>query len=702
MAAASPVSSQQNNTRESISDEAFAYGAHEYPPSEQRHEPGQMYYTTLFYSGSISLNEFIHQRFCAIYPVHRWAHDSVIRALLFLTFTRLDRLPTVDEVCSIFILAKDLRKTLPNDLWMNISNVLNEHSISQWREHHKEDTPQNLQPPPFKPSTALERCLCLILTASTVSLRSFGDFPVGDEVDMFIVDPLRDNRDADELWRLPSIGHSPKTAPLNKLPDVPSASCTCGSCQAQSAKIQKNTSRFRVAYSALVREGQRRGCQALEEAWEPFLIETEEWFEASIVRVQATSEILPSDDRMGPMVIDAINRLGIRLGQEISTREVMRLLATLRLPFFSASEEKPLPRPLLPSELGYVSNSVGDSPVELAVILGGNLLPELAGFSLDHPRSLAIVLSSDDCSIQRVQYINPNGITMPLCPTPDKAFHTPTHHTNPNFRLPDDEEAESVDETGKFAIHLSNKATDGFPIFSFDPAHEPGHGSWQAMKLSASFAGTNFETWWRPTVFLGRRCPHSDLHGKATRCSLNARDVLLQWRTSSSMLDQEIEQLLESRPIKPVSSYYKQQVTELTGNDDTRYLGDLNDKEALKAHNQWVEDTNKWHHSYTQALTATVSHKAELLKQSGGPFERHKAILIRCSQEDELKPLVFLSASCGRKVYMINYDECWDCACQEMLREGYAVGIATNIQMISTCHECEAAKERAADIIAGR
>ncbi|KZS97289.1 hypothetical protein SISNIDRAFT_249223 [Sistotremastrum niveocremeum HHB9708] len=192
-------------------------------------------------------------------------------------------------------------------------------------------------------------------------------------------------------------------------------------------------------------------------------------------------------------------------------------------------------------------------------------------------------------------------------------------------------------------VELSRFEHDGFPLFSL----------WTGDKEKSR----SFETWWRPYVSIGQKCDHSDLYGQGIRCSMTCRDTLCQLKGPSPPFSERLE-VLRSRL-----------------DDEPRLQKDL-----------------------AQLLLNELDARTGRLKERGGPFERNRAMMVRCNDEDPILPLVLLGASCGRRFYLLHHQECWDCACLRMQEDFCTVGIALGTSRFTTCDACLLDTERAEHI----
>jgi len=57
-------------------------------------------------------------------------------------------------------------------------------------------------------------------------------------------------------------------------------------------------------------------------------------------------------------------------------------------------------------------------------------------------------------------------------------------------------------------------------------------------------------------------------------------------------------------------------------------------------------------------------------------------------------PIVLIAGALSKKVYVIHVQECWHCACAQMLRNYCTVGIAMDTKIHSKCGSCITTEER--------
>ncbi|KZT35946.1 hypothetical protein SISSUDRAFT_1130737 [Sistotremastrum suecicum HHB10207 ss-3] len=721
-----PISSRISSTSRLLAHDHRIYGYSDFqtPPVEAlaaSYTLNKNYYQSVLEDREIHVNNFIHQRFCSIYRVHSWAHDGLIRALIFSTFVRLGRLPDPSELAAIFVLVKDLRQSrLSDDVFSLVIPYLRDQNMTQWRAF-SDDNPSEL---PLATLSQFPKSLLLAFVDISKSKDYDLDFSPCQQIRAFLADPLFESWESEETWELPEIGHSLFIHPENQLPPLNTKICKCGQCDAIQRRVEKNSAHFRHVYFRIVDAGIRRGCQALQLSWEPLLQRAEGWLDEAMHRVQCDAEAFPTNaPRLGPAIVDAARWLIILIGRPLSTPNLLRLVTCLR--GYATSDPIPLKSTFdpEPDDLGYLiwvpagtesdSGSDNESQSSLSdvpeLVAGGNWLPELSVNPLDNASSKILIISHADVySVKTAPTVMDDqydlALQMPRHPSPDKPFHLPTRH-NDIFQPEVQSEGASV-ESPAVEIHVSRQETHLFPVISLLRISSGSlfHHKRVAVKLSTSIGSRTVETVWRPEIFLGRRCEHRELYRTANRCSLSATEVLHQVRPGLPTYEEECSRLIEAIPRKPASDPEARREDESVSSDDEDdddYWGEHDDEEAKASHSLWLRSRIQWRHEVEDMVLRQASRQTVQLRAQGGPFESRKALMIRVNEEEHLRPLIILAASSGRRTYLIDYQECWDCASQRMMTAQCSVGIATGVTQLSTCDTCILAAERAREIAEG-
>ncbi|KZS96752.1 hypothetical protein SISNIDRAFT_547499 [Sistotremastrum niveocremeum HHB9708] len=682
-----------------LSRQLFCYS--EYHPTEfsrAKYDPDTSYYRSIYDDHAVSSDAFFHERFCTIYPVHKWAHDPFIRALLFSLLSGQDTLPSIDQVCAVFVLAKDLRLKTSNDIWDIIVPLLLTSAAQDFKSAHW-GVVSRAWAPDIKSLSPFSRSMLLIIIDCTKpGIARAQNRDIDSAIDYYVrlFMHLWDTwiLGVDEAWRLPNVGPAALEHQTNNLPRLNTSSCTCGVCSSVEDRLGKRNVRFRRLYWQLIEEAEERGCSALEEAWDPFLEEAESWLEYLCVRIQSSADILGAKRRLGPLIFDSANALRVAIGSNLSTRLLLLLLATIRSPVvyepIKVLGDLREAAHLSKDYIGYLLISRG-SDLDDEVLVGGDWLPKFDGGNLDEERSEAWMLSkvnNYDVKCRQLEHIV--QLCMPTHPSLDLPWYLPQRHEDLLFEDIDQKELTTAPEDASAEIarvvfEVAYAPIEGFPLFSIKQGYSTSEWT-QAVKLSTYFSGRLIETAWRPVVFHGRKCPHDDLWQVGNRCSMSTEDVLLQVLPVSEEFAKDLEEFKKEIP------------------DCTKYGGKCWPDEgcccSLNAnHKEYMAARDHWQDKYRSFLLEEHNRRTKYLTERSGPFERHIATFIRypITRQDLLHPLIILSASLGRKVYMLNYQECWDCAAGKMMSLGCGVGIAieNTSQAASKCRDCEGVVERA-------
>ncbi|KZS96812.1 hypothetical protein SISNIDRAFT_533895 [Sistotremastrum niveocremeum HHB9708] len=640
-------------------------------------DDGPEYYQNLFYCGFFSSDPFIHERFCTIYPVHQWAHDPLIRSLLFQHFCLWDRMPSIGDTAAIFVLCKDLRRFLNKDVWKRVADRIVAINLAIWRARHKDDEdPHNVDRFHFSTLSTFQRSLTLIFVDAEIYTEDDNEseaFPL--TVSDWLTQPMEYASGVPELWKLPFVEAHRKTYNTVTFPTLDSSLCTCGGCPALLEKITTSPGRMRLIYDVYIKESIDRGCSILEECLDNFLIAVESWFDEQAVRIQSPGEILPPEipQRWGPSIIDAATLIKMSIGSDLSTNDLIRLVTILH--DFTLFQGIDIDTPWLEEDwkdaAGYFSLAKVRNGTDLPdIIAGGNWLPELAESSLDHPDSKVMIISPSDESQFIINGDISHAVTgrfvyMPHHPKPDIAWNFPSAHATEEFSSHSEDETMTGDDGSQYTLTMSSDIRDGFPLFR------------GAIKLGAEFMGRTYDTWWKPVICLGQKCVHTQRYQIASRCSMSAKSVLMQMKPPSQGFEEHCTKMRSQIPLKPMGSRDSDVREFGSPENDGRYRGVLSDAKARREHEEWLHNWQSWQSDYRSLLLEELSRRDHPLQERGGPFERHAALFVRCTDDNQLRPLIFLSASCGRPVYLIDYQECWDCAVEGMVRKQCSVAIAT-------------------------
>ncbi|KZS86770.1 hypothetical protein SISNIDRAFT_461513 [Sistotremastrum niveocremeum HHB9708] len=516
----------------------------------------------------------------------------------------------------------------PEDMWARIVPYMIDKGMKDWENAasaHVFET-HNV---PLHEMSSFHRSLCVIfIDAVSDYVAPFRAFR---EMSTFCRDPPATEQG------LPETDYVPLPPFLSAEITLPTAqfaphTCTCNQCRKQVRRFGNEKHIFRFQYAQTIEDARSRSCSALESAWEDFLFQIESWFEGETLRIESPIDPFPifnDFERLGPAISDACTLSDVIIGGPLSAEELLRAAVTLHL--LPAVQARDGPAPDVPKALtldgvGYLVRSPEAGPVSFVT---GNWLLPLASQDANNRNAKILVLpQSEECSLVTDHLDYPRAIHTLCMPS----LGPPESHDLPHFE-----------------VYCSDSESDGFSLFSlFDPSKLGEYGvECLALQLSTVYHHRWIRTWWRPTIHLGRKCDHSNLHQIATRCSFTIDDILRQ-------LDPPTELVLEE-----IGSF--------------RCQKDM-DYDAVCR--------------YTDLLRETLGQQTKRLTQRGGAFQRHRAIFVRCDPEEPTESIIFLAASCNRWIYVVDYQECWDCATFEMLQKGCFVAFAFGCRVISTCNHC--------------
>ncbi|KAF9061843.1 hypothetical protein BDP27DRAFT_313586 [Rhodocollybia butyracea] len=193
------------------------------------------------------IEDWIHARFCSVYPVHGWAHNSFVRVLLFNTFSSCQALPTHHQVMAAVHVANRLCRQLPSDVWKYAEQFIIARSFLEWM---KED---DLEPwdHVFSGWTSEERGMGVIFVDAQKWVQEQpAEYPLSfSDVYVFLTDPQVVCQNASDILSLPLIGKQQYLFDAaNHLPDFDANTCTCGECALIHSGLPANLGSFRYQY----------------------------------------------------------------------------------------------------------------------------------------------------------------------------------------------------------------------------------------------------------------------------------------------------------------------------------------------------------------------------------------------------------------------------------------------------------------------
>jgi len=625
---------------------------------------------------SLPLENWIHKRFCSVYGVHHFAHDRFVRALLFGFSTAQQCLPTLDEALLAMFVIRRLRKQWPDDILDIIATMIFGQAMSDWAAHEEHHSPWTISPAELSASQRASMFIfsdpCKV-SADSPSDRWQTPAAAFSDIHRFLVEPQIMCPNIPDIMSLPLVGQV-LPSHINDILSPKSTTCICGECLAAYEQLTGDTYSFRMKYFSLLEAAEARdNCLALSEAWEPLVSKAEEWVDSLMGRLQSSYSLFPSslDFRLGPLIVDVANVLDIAVGTQLDTRDTLRFITLLHSES-TRPGERLVPPPCLPpdalgyfhrvdegSEQGKLFAENGSDAVVLSV--GGGWLYDLPGDRLDDSDgAISFLHPSEEVKIG-YRSSKPSRLSclcMPSARYDEPKYLPGVHGDGETWQIAPMVPLQHA-PAFYLEINLSNLRNYLFPLLSVLSEHAKcyPHGT-VAAQLSISIAGRLLQTHWKPDVQFGRTCQHTDDHKRTTRCSLTSWEIISQ--VSPPHLDL------------------------------TRFL------EACRADYFMTPEQAR---DNLKRVIEEQEHSYEYLTEQRGPFERHHLSIVRCGAvEGPPDPIVLMAGALGKKVYVIHAQECWHCACAQMLRTHSTVGIAMDTKIHSKCGSCIAAEERAKQI----
>jgi hypothetical protein len=608
--------------------------------------------------------------------VHHFAHDRLVRALLFSFSTVHHCLPALEEAALAMLVVGKLRKQWPDDILDVIATMIFGQGMLDWVAREKNQPSWTISPAEL---TVNQRAIMFIFSdsckVSANGLQFLWHPPAVAFADIqrFLIEPHNLCPNAADIASLPLVGQD-FPSHINHLPPPDPTTCICGECITIYEQLTRDTYSFRTKYFDLLRAAEERdSCPALNAAWAPVLEKAEEWVDSFMGRLQSSYDLFPIsfECRLGPMIFDVVNTLNITLGTHLDTRELLRFITLLQSEC-TRPGERLVPPTRLPldacgyfhrideaSDQGKVFTENGSDGIVLSV--GGGWLYDLLGDRLDDPNgSISFLYPSEDVKI-RYQSSKPSRLACFCMPSTrsDMPKYLPSVHGDDEIWQVTSGVSPQNPPVFRLEIDLSNLKNHLFPLLSVlsEQAKPYPHGT-VAAQLSITVAGRLLQTPWKPDVRFGRTCQHTGDHKRTTRCSLTSWEIINQVPRTHLVMSQFLEVCR--------ADYFT------TPNDARKNLEHVLDD---------------------------LRHSYKYLTEQSGPFERHRLSIVQCGTiEGPPDPIVLIAAALGKKVYVINTQECWHCACAQMLRTHCTVGIAMHIKIHSKCRSCITAGARAKQI----
>ena len=624
------------------------------------------------------LEKWIHTRFCLTYPVHNWAHDRLVRVLLFGSYCHRQTLPSPGEISTAARVAKGLRLLLDDDIWAFIEQLVLVEGMLRW----KELSGQESWKPDFREMSKDERGVMVLFSdATSDSLSPHSVIDMGplafQEAAYFLTDPVDLCPDQPDIVGLVAHLGGPTLETSFNVIDIPvidTAICTCGTCINLQEDLQRIPDNFQMKYVALLASDGRNGCRALESAWDPLFTKTEEWIDTIIMeRIESPfDDFFPyaSERRLGISVIETLIKLYFKIDSPLDTRQLLRFVTYLRYRHISESSLVE-PPDMTQDDFAYLTPADIHADSQPVLSTAGGWLYDNSGGALhDETSTIYFIPGSSAFHIRYLSEVDDDvkAIRMPLMEFVGPIFMPPDHAGAPLDMSSAQPPLLSSSVQGPVTVDLSWNSIHGFPLLRDSQSDKPPSFSANNMllddkygaQISISYAHRLYRTWWRPQVVVGQSCPHKDDYSRVTRCSLTSNQVLLQVKPK--------DDLLSDRWVQNVDG----------GGDD-------NPAEAKKTGAIFFR-----HHKETTSF----------LTEPQGPFQHGRLSIVRCGEEEgPVEPLIILGASVGMKAYIFHFKECWHCACTRMRAQRCTLGIAIGTKVVTKCIHCDESVRRADRII---
>ncbi|PCH40333.1 hypothetical protein WOLCODRAFT_150373 [Wolfiporia cocos MD-104 SS10] len=634
----------------------------------------------------LPMEDWVHERFCHIYPVHQWIHDPILRALLLNSFAsdpRLEALPSLDRVVEMSKISACLRPRLLPDVWEAVVVYVSASALEMIARHPLGDQPTQIG---TRLMSDTQKCMPVIFADAARMIwttqhlmqvcQAFGEFFV------FLIAPHILYPADPKISRIPLI-KSVASEMVNRLPPVDPDACTCGQCVALSENAWTRGKFFIDQYDSLISSSDPTKCSALSDTWELAMQDAEEWLDSVMGRCISSIDLLPKRRRLGPLVLDLLNVMGIPLGSDLDTSSLLRFLTALRY-YNTHHLPDSLAVPLPPSEdlIGYMSAigyfpeftdyDFGDLPPTRVQVLStaGGWLSQMPDSGLEQTETTVSFLFPlpDELRITPMDGAGPMliaAIYMPRLPPDVPILTIPAPHVATDI---DDavplRELPEVDGAD-IQLHVSFLPAPGYPdpaeAAMLDTGSETELVESKVAQLVACVSGRLIQSWWQPRVIAGRACQHAGRHRQLDRCSFSCADILLQVRYPDP--------------------------------DFLRRTAWFRSTPVRKRSMEGVPE-------YFEALVSEHKRRTTRLTERHGLFEAQRMTFVRCHDVDEsvIDAVVVLAGSLGKRVYIVHAKECADCAIDAMRDNGCTVGIFTVLERFSSCAVCNAQRERAQDI----
>ncbi|KIK58203.1 hypothetical protein GYMLUDRAFT_45415 [Collybiopsis luxurians FD-317 M1] len=642
--------------------------------------------------------DFVHSRFCSVYKMHDWAHRSLVRILLFNAFSASPKLRFPPQTISTAVRIADyLPRLLPIELWGYMERFIIACSFLVWQETQTEQD----WSPDFSALSQDERGMLIIFVDALKwyearHSRDLSLHPVIPDIHECLMRPTRRCQGCLDIISLPLLASQDPYGTLNDLPEPDASTCVCGECALICSQLPPNLQSFRHQYFSLI-SSRPKNCNALVRAWEPVILAAEEWIDGLLSRVECQFTLFPwtekLDRRIGPAVLELANALDVLVGSELSDEQLLRLIVMLSL---IEDYSLALPRSPGPFGLGYLlsmpwaadredhrpsrdddDDSEADNGSDQVLFLKGGWMYDTVGLE-----GVSVVHQREGCSFVRHTFtmasISP--VCMPnfradvLSLFPSLHSSTTTIDPTPSPSPSGLQEEELTKEDMALTFVLSNFQNDVFPLLSVLSARsETGFSAPRgalAALVRVEYLGRTVETFWRPDVKQGSPCEHKELWGRSTRCSFTADELYRRVRPPNPYIDL-VPPTGAGDDGESISASAAAGMKELE-------FGASHDAAAFRRQKALRE------------MMDEHARRLASLTKIGAPLERTRVCMVRCGAKDgPVDAAVVLAASVKKKVYVLNYKECWDCAFARMVEQGRSVGVAVGTKHITFCEECQ-------------
>ncbi|KAJ7039899.1 hypothetical protein C8F04DRAFT_1085268 [Mycena alexandri] len=581
--------------------------------------------------------DWVHSRFCSVYPLHGWAHRSLVRVLLFNSFCGTQTLPGPSEILVAVHVADRLVQRLPPDIWDYAQQFIIVHALMLYEAENATD--------PWDPRNTVIFVDARRWIEAAMDVRS----PPGlARISIFFTNPRVLCPDAPDILALPAASSWDTHSSLNVLPKLDPATCICGQCALIESQQPSTLDSFRSQYSLVT--SSRSHCDALARTWEPSISAAETWLEALMSRVESQFALFPDfDGRMGPAVLEVANAMDVVVGSRLSDQDLLRFFVALSILLVDDYPGVVIPKPPGPFGLGYVvalpwtadreDYKVDEGPDRVLFVNDGWLYDSIGteGITLLHQGDEFKVMYRTNILSQFSAVCMPQFKGDFISLSPDLLPSTTAITAAPLEAI--DEENHNMELT----VVLSRLPTDGFPLLSVcsETGFAAPRGALAAL-IRVKCLDRVLETVWRPDIKRGSPCEHTALWRRATRQSLTAIDLIRRVIPAS-------DASLKATDV-PTLSYLA-----FASSDDVAAQCQQRLREMMEA----------------------LSRRVEPLTVTGSPLERTRAVIVRCGVKDgPIDAVAVLAASVRKNVYIFDRSECWECALIRMSEGSRSVGIS--------------------------